>query len=380
LFSHVPDSAHLNPERTMHVSRLARAVAVLAAPFAMFSAFAGSAVAQVLYFADVDVVNLAGDPDRNAIRKFDLVTAEVHTVVATGDGVRGVAVDGAANKIYWTDVNNFVVRRANLDGTGQQDLVTSGLAFPSAIRLDLESGKLYWGDQTNEEIRRADLTGQNPETSIGGSPFFRGIAIDHAAGKIYWTTSETSTSGKIVRANLDGSNFETIAPAASPRKPSNLALDLTHGKLYWTDSISRVVRRANLDGSNVQDLYIGSEFSGTPKAIALDIPNSTVYWSNDFYDLDSGGFISGAIYSMSLDGADQTLRVAGLGSVNDIAIGPVAAATCRADFNGGGLSVQDIFDYLNAWFAGDPLADFNGGGLAVQDIFDFLNAWFAGCP
>jgi hypothetical protein len=41
--------------------------------------------------------------------------------------------------------------------------------------------------------------------------------------------------------------------------------------------------------------------------------------------------------------------------------------------------VQDIFDFLNAWFAGSVAADFNGGGLAVQDIFDFLSAWFAGC-
>ncbi|HMN41016.1 MAG TPA: GC-type dockerin domain-anchored protein [Phycisphaerales bacterium] len=54
---------------------------------------------------------------------------------------------------------------------------------------------------------------------------------------------------------------------------------------------------------------------------------------------------------------------------------------CTADFNcSGALSVQDIFDFLNAWFAGNPAADFNGSGLAVSDIFDFLNAWFAGCP
>jgi hypothetical protein len=53
---------------------------------------------------------------------------------------------------------------------------------------------------------------------------------------------------------------------------------------------------------------------------------------------------------------------------------------CPGDFNeSGALEVQDIFDFLNAWFAGNPSADFNGGGLAVQDIFDFLNAWFAGC-
>jgi hypothetical protein len=54
---------------------------------------------------------------------------------------------------------------------------------------------------------------------------------------------------------------------------------------------------------------------------------------------------------------------------------------CGADANGdGALSVQDIFDFLGAWFAGQPSADFNGtGGLSVQDIFDFLGAWFAGC-
>jgi hypothetical protein len=54
---------------------------------------------------------------------------------------------------------------------------------------------------------------------------------------------------------------------------------------------------------------------------------------------------------------------------------------CKADYNHtGGLGVQDIFDFLNAWLASDPRADVNGvNGLEVQDIFDFLNAWFAGC-
>jgi hypothetical protein len=54
---------------------------------------------------------------------------------------------------------------------------------------------------------------------------------------------------------------------------------------------------------------------------------------------------------------------------------------CPADFNNsGGVSVQDIFDFLTAWFANSPLADFNNSGAAtVQDIFDFLTAWFAGC-
>ncbi len=53
---------------------------------------------------------------------------------------------------------------------------------------------------------------------------------------------------------------------------------------------------------------------------------------------------------------------------------------CFADFNhASGLSVQDIFDFLAAWFNSDPKANINGGILDVQDIFDFLSVWFAGC-
>lgn len=49
-----------------------------------------------------------------------------------------------------------------------------------------------------------------------------------------------------------------------------------------------------------------------------------------------------------------------------------------ADWNCNGvIEVQDIFDFLNDWFAGR--GDFSAsGGVTVQDIFDFLNAWFAG--
>lgn len=56
---------------------------------------------------------------------------------------------------------------------------------------------------------------------------------------------------------------------------------------------------------------------------------------------------------------------------------------CNADFNHvNDLSVQDIFDFLNAWFAGNLSTDIQGNGtgpLTVQSIFSFLNAWFAGC-
>jgi hypothetical protein len=57
---------------------------------------------------------------------------------------------------------------------------------------------------------------------------------------------------------------------------------------------------------------------------------------------------------------------------------------CYADYDKvGGITVGDIFAFLNDWFAGSFYTNVgtNGtaGPLAVQNIFDFLNYWFAGC-
>ncbi|MCC6320295.1 MAG: YncE family protein [Phycisphaerales bacterium] len=51
-----------------------------------------------------------------------------------------------------------------------------------------------------------------------------------------------------------------------------------------------------------------------------------------------------------------------------------------ADFNASGaVSVQDIFDFLAAYFAGRPDADFNWSAtISVQDLFDFLAEYFKG--
>lgn len=57
------------------------------------------------------------------------------------------------------------------------------------------------------------------------------------------------------------------------------------------------------------------------------------------------------------------------------------AGTCRADINNSqNLTVQDIFEYLAAYFAQAPLADINDSGeVTVQDLFEFLAAYFTGC-
>lgn len=89
-------------------------------------------------------------------------------------------------------------------------------------------------------------------------------------------------------------------------------------------------------------------------------------------------------------GVPSTLRLVqgaghGLPPIEDVPARKFLAAAlgvtiCPGDWNANGsVGVQDVFDYLAAYFAGNPAADVNGGGLSVQDLFDMLAAYFAAC-
>ena len=93
------------------------------------------------------------------------------------------------------------------------------------------------------------------------------------AQQMYWTDIDTD---KIQRANLAGSNVEDLVTGLSI--PRGIALDLINSKMYWIDLGTGKIQRANLDGSNVEDL-VTTGLSG-PFGIALDLINSKMYWTD----------------------------------------------------------------------------------------------------
>jgi hypothetical protein len=60
---------------------------------------------------------------------------------------------------------------------------------------------------------------------------------------------------------------------------------------------------------------------------------------------------------------------------------PTPPNCCQADINNsGGLTVQDLFDYLDFWISGDPRADIDANpGVTQNDLFTFLALYLAGC-
>ncbi|KAA3597867.1 MAG: T9SS C-terminal target domain-containing protein [Calditrichaeota bacterium] len=104
------------------------------------------------------------------------------------------------------------------------------------------------------------------------SSAFGAFASNSFAQKIYWTDTN---SDKIQRADLDGSNVEDLV-STGLMSPEGLALDLNSSKMYWVDFGTNKIQRANLDGSNVEDLI--STGLVDPFDLALDLNNSKMYW------------------------------------------------------------------------------------------------------
>ena len=74
-------------------------------------------------------------------------------------GPQAIALDTAAKKMYWTDWETAKIQRANLDGSGDEDLVVTRLARPIGLALDVPDGKMYWVDFGVEVLQRANLDG-----------------------------------------------------------------------------------------------------------------------------------------------------------------------------------------------------------------------------
>ncbi len=213
--------------------------------------------------------------DVNKIRRADLDGSNLQDLVTTGAYSAGLALDADGGKMYWTDVGSARIQRADLDGSNLQDLITTEVGSINWLALDVAGGKMYWTDWRTDKIQRANLDGSNIQDLITtGLTAPHGLALDVAGGKMYWTDNGAA---RIQRANLDGSDIQDLVSTGLVT-PRGLALDVGGGKMYWTDAGTHKIQRANLDGSQVEDLVTSGV--SAPHGLALDVAGGKMYWTD----------------------------------------------------------------------------------------------------
>ena len=250
----------------------------------------------------------------------------------------GIAVDTAGRKVYWT-ASSGKIKRANLNGSGSEN-VLQDLSDPMDIVVS--NGFIYWTEGGNS-IRRVNISGQKIVQDIAANlGTVGGLAV--GGGKVYWTEQTGESSGTINSANLDGTGVTELVSTLSVSM--GIAVDTAGSKVYWMSSSGKV-KRANLDGSRSEKVVEGlgspseivlSNSITAPTATTTPTTTRTPTTASNKYDVNSDG---------TVDNMDASLVIDALGTRN-----------ARDDVNGDGtvnfLDVVLVFDNRDAGVAGAP--------------------------
>lgn len=200
-------------------------------------------------------------------------------------------------KIYWLDLE-LGIKRANIDGSEIEDLGNRAGVFDFAI--DPFEQKIYEAIPSDNKIQVVDLKNQRVEDLITDDiqiPIT--IEIDLINKKIYWGDFGLK---KIKRANLDGSNIEDIIIESDKFYPTSITISNRLNKIYWTDSRQNRIMRANMDGTEIEKI-IEFNVDVVPGHIFIDTIDNKLYWSESVLEkIQKSNFDGSLIEDVKIDG------------------------------------------------------------------------------
>ncbi|MDP6634470.1 MAG: PEP-CTERM sorting domain-containing protein [Phycisphaerae bacterium] len=177
---------------------------------------------------------------------------------------------------------------------------------------------VYWTDKSTNIIYRGDRDGYGPHTAlVTGLGEARGLGLDVVGGKMYWADAGL---GKIQRANLDGSDIEDLVTGLGFL--ADVELDPAAEKIYWSQTFNGSIRRANFDGTEVEDIRTGLN---EPYYFELHPAGGKIYWSE---------LSNTMIHRMNIDGSGAIEDVVtGLVRVRDVGLDPSSGTLYWNDRN-----------------------------------------------
>ena len=200
------------------------------------------------------------DPAGEVLNSYDVTVsssagAEIDLVdIDTPDIDEQRLIDGS--RLYY--IRSRWIWYSNLDGSGmtQIKLPNNDDMWPMGFFVEDTTDKLYFADGRTGTIHRADLDGSNLETLITTTEnSYGGLAVDVDGGRLYWVDR---VARRIYSSMLDGEDKLILYAAQHDYELTGgsgiwLYLDKLNGHLYWADKY--YIYRANLDGSNVENLW-----------------------------------------------------------------------------------------------------------------------------
>ncbi|MCJ8744680.1 hypothetical protein PDJAM_G00121580 [Pangasius djambal] len=193
------------------------------------------------------------------------------------DNVTVVDYDAVERRIYWSDVRTQTIKRAFINGTGIETVVSADLPNVHGLAVDWVSRNLFWTsyDANKKQINVARLDGSFKNAVIQGLNKPHCIVVHPTLGKMYWTDGDN-----ISMANMDGTNHTVLF--SNQRGPVGLSLDFDDSRLYWLSSGNGTISRCRLDGTGLEVLEGVKGKLNKPSALA--IMGDKLWWADQGTD------------------------------------------------------------------------------------------------
>uniref|UniRef100_A0AAX7SHF4 Low-density lipoprotein receptor-related protein 4 n=1 Tax=Astatotilapia calliptera TaxID=8154 RepID=A0AAX7SHF4_ASTCA len=214
--------------------------------------------------------------NRVSVRRISLDTndhTDIHVPVLELHNVISLDYDSVDGKLYYTDVTLDVIRRANLDGSGMETVISQGLKTTDGLAVDWVARNMYWTDTGRNTIEVARLDGTSRKVLVNNSldeP--RAIAVFPSKGFLFWT--DWGHIAKIERSHLDGSDRKVLINT-DLGWPNGLTLDYDTRRIFWVDAHLDRIESSDLNGKLRQVLI-----SPVSHPFALTQQDRWIYWTD----------------------------------------------------------------------------------------------------
>ncbi|CAB3370017.1 Hypothetical predicted protein [Cloeon dipterum] len=283
-------------------------------------------------WGDVSIIERAGMNGNHSSR----------TVIVSHDifWPNGLTIDYDSETIYWTDGKLNFVAAMDYDGRNRRTIIEKIIQYPQSITFF--KNKLYWSEWDQHTVQVYDMASdKEPKTLVNGtvsvlapmsvlimdgnrqpyvenpcrhknggcshlcllSPFPPGYSCACPTG-IKKISDSTCADGvqellllvqrsEITNISLDTNDFyQTEIPLKGIKYAFAIDYDPVEKQIFWTDDETRVISRANLDGSDQKEI-ISTEISH-PDGVAVDWVARNLYWTDTGTDRIEVARLSGA--------------------------------------------------------------------------------------
>lgn len=191
----------------------------------------------------------------------------------------GAGQASAAPMIFWGDGDRAINALDLVGGGANARTVVSNADGPSGIAVDAAAGRMYWADgDAPGTIRYARLDGTHRRVlritgAVVDTPV--GLTLDPRSGTLYWGND---TGDSIQYARTDGSGGGTLVALTPPADPTSPVVDPVSNRIYWADYSDGTFGSARLDGSDIRKVTPGCrDRDQQGQTVLVDAATDTVY-------------------------------------------------------------------------------------------------------